>query len=207
MRKVLIGTVLAAVGLLFWLMQRSADTDTGRKLPDAGLAKVAVPAPLPGLDGGIAERKPDALPPDAAIDVQFVRQRGTFGVPVQLVETALGPDLIGDYWKREKGPEPTWRSKRNVVVRLTVEDGKVSGGRVEFPKSAVTAELQAASSFITGNSCPLAPQGYEQADVSKGQQRAGSFECHGRTIHYKGEVSFEGGPGHPVWFEYAPDPL
>ena len=51
MRKVLIGTVLAAVGLLFWLMQRSADTDTGRKLPDAGLAKVAVPAPLPGLLG------------------------------------------------------------------------------------------------------------------------------------------------------------
>jgi hypothetical protein len=207
MRNVLIGVALAAVGLLFWLMQRSATPDAVRKVADAGVAKVAVPTPLPGLDAGVAAQKPDAMAPDAAVDVQFVRQRGAFGVPVQVVESALGPDLLGDFWKREKAPEPTWRNKRNVVVRMTVEDGKITGGRVEFPKTSATADLQAVSQLLTGMTCPLAPQGYEQADVSKGQHRVGRFECHGKTIYYKGEVSFDGGPGHPVWFEYATNPF
>lgn len=194
---------LFAVGGLFWWMQQSAEMVTDRKLVDAGLSRVRVPEPLPGFDAGLAQNVSDARVQDAAIDTNYVRQRGPFGMPVGLVEETFGSkEVLGDYWTREKGPAPAWRSKRDVVVRLTVEAGLVVGGRVDFPKSAMTADVQGASPFMTGTTCALSPAGFEQADVSKGEARAGKFECQGKEIWYRGEVSFEGGPGHPVWFEY-----
>ena len=193
---------LVAVGGLLWWMQRSADDAKPRTAPDAGLNRVLVPTPLPGLDAGVVRPIADARVPDAAIDADYVRQRGTFGMPVTLVEQAISKDVLGEFWKREPGPTPVFRNKRDVVLKMTVEDGKVVGGRIDFPKTGATADLQGASPLLTGTMCALSPAGYEQADVSKGQARAGKFECHGKEIWYRGEVSFEGGPGHPVWFEY-----
>lgn len=203
MKKLAWVAVLVMAVVAVWWMQRSADESGPRRILDAGMNRVLAPGTLPGFDAGIAPGVADARVPDAAIDTNYVRQHGTFGMPVALVEEAFSAkETLGDFWAREKGPTPGWRNKRNVVVRLSVEQGTVVGGRVDFPKNSMTADLQTVSPLLSGMTCALAPAGYEQADVTKGTSRSGKFECNGHEIWYRGEVAIDGGPARPVWFEY-----
>lgn len=202
MRNALIVAALVAVGVLFWMMQRSADAPRKSAKPDAGLVVATSPGTLPSLDAGVAARPVDALVPDATVDKEYLNARGTLGLPVAKVDALLDPAFLGDFWKREAGATPTFRNQRKTLVRFLVEDGKVVGGRVEFAKDAATADVQTVSSLLTGQRCALEPPGYDQSDRTKGTQRAGEFTCNGKVVTYRGEVNLSEGPARPVWFEY-----
>lgn len=203
MRNVLILIIFAAAaGGLIWWMQSTAEPPARSGRSDAGLAVKASPGTLPGLDAGAARPVDAAPPPDAAVDEDFVRERGSLGMPVALVEKAFDDTVLGNTWKRVPGPTPTWRTDQKMEVSLLVEEGRVVGGRVTLPKDAATASLQGASPLLTGRHCALEPPGYVQADTSLGNRRSGSFECAGDKVWYRGEIAYEGGIAHPLWFEY-----
>ncbi len=198
--------VLVALGLLVWWMQSTAVAPPQKPKPDAGALALAAPGTLPPMDAGV--RPPvDALLPDAAIDTAWLREHGTVGAPAKLVDEYVAREVLGEYWKRDGAQPLTWRNAQGVVVSLTAENGRVTGGRITFGKKSASPELQAASAFLTGSRCALQPPGSDQADTTKGTERSGQFECNGKTLHYKGEVSFDAGPGRPVWFEYSTSPL
>ncbi len=207
MKPILAVVTIAALGLLVWWMQSTAKPAAPRAdRADAGGLAVAAPTTLPPMDAGV--RPPvDAMLPDAAIDTAWLHERGTIGAPAKLVDEFVAREVLGEYWKRDGNRPLTWRNAQGVVVSLVEEGGRVTGGRVTFGKKSSSPELQATSLFFTGARCALQPPGYEQADTTKGTARSGQFECNGKTLHYKGEVSFDGGPGRPVWFEYSTTPL
>jgi len=206
MKSLLAVAVVITLGLLVWWMQSTAVAPPPSPKPDAGAVALAAPGTLPPMDAGV--RPPvDALLPDAAIDTVWLREHGTVGAPAKLVDEYVARELLGEYWKRVGAQPLTWRNAQGVVVTLTAENGRVTGGRITFGKKSSSPELQATSSFLTGNRCALEPPGWDQADKTKGTERSGEFECGGKTLHYKGEVSFDAGPGRPIWFEYSTSPL
>lgn len=201
MKNVLILASILAVGALIWLMQRTADSGGTRATVDAGGLGRAAVAPLPAFDAGLPVK--DVNVPDAAINGAYVRANGAFGMPAPLVDDALAINAAGEFWKRTPGPNPSYRSGRNVTVTLQVEDGKVAGARMEFPKTGMSADLMAASPLLTGDHCGLEPSGMVMSDPTrKGTKLTGDFVCNKRTIFYRGEVDRTGGPPRPLWFEY-----
>ena len=161
---------------------------------------------LPAFDGGLAAA--DAAPaPDATLTVERVREAGLFGRPASWVE---GQFLEGGGgWKKVDGqPAPTFENTRGVVARVAVEDGRVVGARIEFPKTAATPDVQTLSPQLVGFRTALDPQGYQMVDKSLGTQRKGEFTtAEGRKVYWRGEVSFTPPPGRPVWMEYRIEPF
>lgn len=205
---VIVLVVVAALASLLWWMQSTADRPGRRGPPDAGLARRASLEPLPAFDAGVP-RPRDAAVPDAAIDRNYAVEHGALGLPVSLLEAPFVTPAAATWWARDtKGPGPAWVNKRDVKVTFEVAGNRAVGARLDFPKTAGTADLQAISPQLVGLRTPLAPPGYEQADRSKGTLRSGSFETeNGRTIHYRGEVTFDDGAGRPLWFEYRAVPF
>jgi hypothetical protein len=204
---VAVAGTFAAVGLLVWWMQsepRRVIAEPSNN--DAGPSVPALRATLPPIDAGFRQL-PDARLTDAAITIDGVREHGAVGAPVSVYEEYISREVEGPYWKRDPGQPLTWRGPNDVVVAARAARGRITGVRLSFGKKSASPELQGASGFLTGVRCALQPPGSDQADTTKGTQRSGEFECNGKTLYYKGEVSFDGGPGRPLWFEYSTSPL
>ena len=84
----------------------------------------------------------------------------------------------------------------------------VVGARVEFPKTAATADVQTLSPQLVGFRTALDPQGYQMADQKLGTQRSGEFTtAEGRKVYWRGEVFNATPPARPIWMEYRLSPF
>lgn len=199
-----VAVVAVALGVWVWSESNRSTPKSNGPAPESDAPR-AVEA-LPAFDGGVAAV--DAgLQPDAALTAERVREAGLFGRPATWVD---GQFLNGSgSWKKvADAASPTFTNERGVVARVVVEGDKVVGARIEFPKTAATADVQTLSPQLVGFRTALDPQGYQMADQKLGTQRSGEFTtAEGRKVYWKGEVFNATPPARPIWMEYRLSPF
>jgi len=207
-RPLLVAAGLAVAGLVTWFVvdhaagpEAPTDARPASRDQTSGRARTDH---LPKLEAPAA---PDAaLPVDAALTAEIVRERGIVGYSEKWTGAVFSPQR----WTRVENVEaPTFRDEFKTQITLIVRGGVVKGARVELPPDALSASLTGLSNELVGAFESL-PIGFEAADRDEPAIKEGVLErTNGRKLYYRGRLRIgEGeGPWGPEWFVIDTRPL